>query len=135
MANKEKYLYSEKTSSEKTEMLFIALTIVFFSLFIWRTNMFMNWNTLAVIFLCLSCFFLIYSVNYRSLIILITPEFLQLRFSIFKWTVSVDNIEKVRLDEVPDFKKYGGAGIHFMFVRKRYEFPLTFWNIREYVFH
>jgi hypothetical protein len=35
---KDKLIYSEKVSSTRTEFLFVAMTVVFFRLFIWRIN-------------------------------------------------------------------------------------------------
>jgi len=126
MQDKKGYLYTEKISSIKTSLLFIALMIIFLCLSLWLTNTFTDWNTLDVIVLCLACFFLFYVINFRTLTILINPVFLQLKFGIFKWKVSTDNIKKVQLDEIPFFMKYGGVGIHFMFVRKRYRASFNF---------
>jgi len=70
--------------------------------------------------------FFFYVLNFIMLIVLITAEHLQLRFGIFKWTVPIDNIKKIQLDEIPAFKKYGGAGIHFMTVYKRYRVSFNF---------
>jgi Ca2+/Na+ antiporter len=117
--------YYEKLSSKKTEWLFIALTALFLLLFVWRVSV-NSWNSLAIVFLVLSCFFLFYSINYRILIIRITSDFLKLSFGIFTWTVRFDNIESCSLDEIPAFMKYGGAGIHFMNIRKRYRASFNF---------
>jgi hypothetical protein len=65
-------------------------------------------------------------VNYRTLVISLTPEFLRLRFGVFKWEVPMENVDECRLDELPLIKKYGGAGIHFMFERKRYRASFNF---------
>jgi len=118
-------IYFEKVSSRRTGSLFIALTILFSLLFVWRMNV-SNWNGLAVVFLVLSCLFLFYVVNYRTLTIRITSGALKLSFGIFSWTVPFENIENCSLDEIPLFMKYGGAGIHFMMIRKRYRASFNF---------
>jgi len=118
-------IYFEKVSSRRTGLLFIALTILFSMLLVWRVNV-SGWNGLAVILLALSCFFLFYVVNYRTLIIQITSDVLKLSFGIFTWTVPFKNIESCSLDELSLFMKYGGAGIHFMMIRKRYRASFNF---------
>jgi len=118
-------IYFERVSSRRTELLFIALTIIFSMLLVWRMNV-SGWNGLAVVLLVLSCFFLFYGVNYRTLIIQITSDVLKLSFGIFTWTVPFENIESCSLDELSLFMKYGGAGIHFMMIRKRYRASFNF---------
>ena len=119
-------IYEERLSSNRTEALFLALTILFLLLLIWRVNA-SGLDTLAVVLLCLFCFFLFYSVNYRTLIIRLTPESLKLTFGIFTWTVPLDNVEECRLDDnIPLVMRMGGAGIHFMFIRKRYRASFNF---------
>jgi len=118
-------LYYEKVSSRKTEWLFAGLTVVFLLLFAWRVRV-SGWDGLAVFLLVFSCLFLFYVVNYKALIISITSESLNLSFGIFKWRVPFDNIENCKLDELPAFMKYGGAGIHFMNIRNRYRASFNF---------
>lgn len=125
MTTNENFKYYEQLSSRKTEWLFLALTALFFLLFIWRVNV-SGWSVLAVAFLVLSCFFLFYVVNYRTLIIRVMSDTLVLSFGIFTWTVPFDNIESCVIDEIPALVKYGGAGIHFMFVNKRYRASFNF---------
>jgi len=117
--------YDERVTSNKTEALFIALTLLFFLLLIWRVNA-GRLNLLAVVLFCLFGLFLFYSVNYRTLIIRLTSEFLKLRFGIFTWTVPLDNVEECRLDDIPVLMRMGGAGIHFMSIRKRYRASFNF---------
>jgi len=126
MHNEKGYIYKEKLSSARTALLFIALMTVFFCLTLWRTKIFTDWNSLGVIFLFLAFFFLFYAANYRTLNILVHPDFLLLKFGIFQWKEPIDNIRSVQLDEIPFLMKYGGAGIHFMFVRKRYRVSFNF---------
>jgi Ca2+/Na+ antiporter len=118
-------LYNESVSSNKTEMLFVTLTVLLLSLFIWRVNTGRQ-DVLAIVFFCFFIFFFFYSVNYRTLIIQLTSESLKLKFGIFTWKVALDNIEECRLDEAPTLKRLGGAGIHFMIVRKRYRASFNF---------
>lgn len=117
--------YVEKVSSKRTELLFIALTVLFFLLFVWRMGV-SSWNGLTIFFLVLSCFFLFYVVNFKTLIIQITSESLKLSFGIFSWMIPFENIESCSLDEIPAFMRYGGAGIHFMMIRKRYRASFNF---------
>jgi hypothetical protein len=105
--------------------LFVSLTILFFLLFVWRMNV-SGWSGLTVVLLVFACFFLFYSINYRTLIISITLDALKLSFGIFTWTVPIHNIESCSLDEIPTLMKFGGAGIHFMLIGKRYRASFNF---------
>jgi len=118
-------IYEERLSSDRTEALFVAFTILFFLLLIWRARA-AGLDTLAVLFLCLSLFFLFYAVNYRTLVIRLTPKSLVLKFGIFRWTVPLDNVETAHLDDVPFLMRMGGAGIHFMLIRGRYRASFNF---------
>jgi Ca2+/Na+ antiporter len=118
-------LYEEKISSKRTGWLFITLTVLFLLLFVWRVNT-SRWNGLVIAFLVLSGIFLFYVVNYRTLVIRITANTLRLKFGIFTWTVPLSNIESCSLDQIPVFMKYGGAGIHFMMIGKRYRASFNF---------
>jgi hypothetical protein len=118
-------IYEERVSSNRTEALFLALTIIFFALLIWRVNA-SGLDVWAVAFLCLCVFFLFYSANYRTLIIRLTPESLKLTFGMFSWRVPWDNVEECRLDDIPVLMRMGGAGIHFMSIRKRYRASFNF---------
>ena len=117
--------YNEKLSSSKTEALFVALTVIFLLLFIWRF-MVSGIGALAIVFLCIFFFFLFYSLNYRTLVIRLTPEHSILKFGIFTWNVPLDNIKDYYLD---DTLMWGGAGIHFMMLRGKY---CAFFNFLEY---
>jgi len=120
------YLYSEKLSSKRTELLFIAFTMLFLLLFIWRVIA-GSIDFLAGIFLFFFVFFLFYSLNYRILVIRLTSESLKLSFGIFTWTVLLNNVGEIQPDDdLPPLMKYGGAGIHFMLVRKRYRVSFNF---------
>ncbi len=118
-------IYDERVTSTRTEVLFVSFTLLFLLLFIWRVTV-GGWHTLAAVFLCLSGFFLFYSLNYRTLAIRLTAESLKLTFGVFTWTVPLDNVEECRLDDIPVLMRMGGAGIHFMSIRKRYRASFNF---------
>ena len=118
-------LYNERLSSNKTEALFIALAILFLMFFIWQVNV-NGLDTLAIVAIVFFGVFLFYSVNYITLRIQITSQSLKLKFGVFTWTVPLDNIESCRLDELPLFLKYGGAGVHFFVANGRYRASFNF---------
>jgi hypothetical protein len=118
-------LYNERISSNRTEALFFALMIIFFFLLVWRVNA-VNLDWVALVFACFFVIFLFYSLNYRTLLIRLTSVSLKLKFGIFIWTVPVNNVQECSLDELPAIMKYGGAGIHFMTIRKRYRASFNF---------
>lgn len=118
-------VYTEQISSARTEALFVALTALFALLSVRRVKDTRR-DTLSTVFRCFFAVFLFYAVNYRTLIIRLTPEALTLRFGIFTWAVPLANIEECRLDELPALLRYGGAGIHFMSVGGRYRASLNF---------
>ena len=118
-------IYTERVSSNRTEALFVALTLLFAMLLLWRVNV-GSLDLLAAVFLCLFGFFFFYSVNYRTLIICLTSESLKLTFGIFTWNVPLDNVEECYLDDIPMLMRMGGAGIHFMMICKRYRASFNF---------
>jgi len=118
-------IYHERVTSNRTEALFLALTILFSLLVVWRVAAGRP-DALAWVFLCLSGVFLFYCVNYRELVIRLTSESLKLTFGIFTWTVRLCNVEECRLDEIPVLMRMGGAGIHFMSIHRRYRASLNF---------
>lgn len=118
-------LYFEKISSLRTEGLFLVLMIISLLLLIWRVNT-IRWDFFAAAFLFFFILFLFYSLNYRTLVIELTSKSLKLKFGIFTWTIPMENIEECRLDEIPLFMRMGGAGIHFMMIRKRYRASFNF---------
>ena len=119
-------VYEEKISSLKTEALFIGLAVIFLFLSIWRMSV-AGLDALGIVFLFFFVLFLFYSMNFRILNIRIAADSLKLRFGIFSWTIPEDNIGEIRRDDdIPALKKYGGAGIHFMFVRGRYRASFNF---------
>jgi hypothetical protein len=121
-------LYEERLASGKTETLFIVFTIIFAVLALWQLseNKLNLWSALLVFF---ALFFLFYSINYRVLIIRLVPSYIELKFGVFRLSISLDDIESYRIDHLTFVQKYGGAGIHFMFVGGRYR---AFFNFLEY---
>ena len=121
-----KTLYTEKIQSKRTTLLFIVLTLVFAGLAYWRVISKSSDNVFSLLSL-FAVFFFFYSINYRTLIITISPEKVLLKFGIFKWTVPISNIDSCELDNnLPAGKKYGGAGIHFFVTEKRYRISFNF---------
>jgi hypothetical protein len=118
-------LYIERVTSDRTEALFIVLAILSVSLFAWRLRgaAWDSWNTL---FFSLFALFVFYALNFRTLIIQLGQGALKLTFGIFSWTVPFENIDDCRFDEIPAVMWWGGAGIHFMFIRKRYRASFNF---------
>jgi hypothetical protein len=121
----EDILYNERISSKWTEALFLALMIIFLLLFVWHVTV-TSLDILGVVLLCLSSIFLFYSLNYRILVIRLTPQSLKLTFGIFTWKLPLDNVADCRLDEIPLLMRMGGAGIHFMIIRQRYRASFNF---------
>jgi hypothetical protein len=118
-------IYDESVSSNRTEALFLALA----SLFAWLTlrgRQTRRRGLFSAVTLSLAGFFLFYSINFRTLRIRLTSERFELKFGIFRWTVPLDQIEEVRLDELPALMRLGGAGIHFMSVHNRYRASFNF---------
>ena len=118
-------IYAERLSSLRTQALFLGLTLLFGALFAWRVST-VGFDTLGVISLCFSVIFLFYTLNYRTLLIRITPQSLKLQFGIFSWTEKLDNMASCNIDELPWLLKYGGAGIHFMTAHERYRASFNF---------
>jgi hypothetical protein len=119
--------YNEKLSSTKTEALFIVLTLVFLSLFAWRW-LSSGWDGWTITFVCIFALFLFYVINYRTLKIYITSESLRLTFGIFTWTIAISNIKNCYIDE-DTILRFGGAGIHFMWIKGKYR---AFFNFLEF---
>lgn len=117
--------FSETITSARTEALFIALAVLCGALYIGRINSY-RMDFLAGVFLVLCLFFLFYSINYRTLSICLTRRALKLKFGIFTWTEPYENIAGCSIDPVSGLKRYGGAGIHFMLVQKRYRASFNF---------
>ena len=117
--------YNERISSLRTTLLFLVLTLIFLLLFVWRFNA-AQMDFLAGFLLAFSIIFLFYVVNYYTLLIRITKKSLKLTFGIFHMTIPLENVAASRLDKIPTFMKYGGAGIHFMMIDQRYRASFNF---------
>ena len=118
-------VYEEKVRSRWTSALFLFLTCIFFVTCIWNMTADGPFAfTLILLFLALT--FLFYTINYVTLVIRITAEYIQLKFGLISWSLPLDNVESFKLDDIPAFMRYGGAGIHFMMARKRYRASYNF---------
>jgi hypothetical protein len=118
-------IYTERLTSNKTETLFLALTLLFLLLLTWQLNS-ASFDLLSAIFLSIFIIFLFYSLNYRALKIRLTSKSLQLKFGLFTWTVPMESIAECRLDQIPWLMRMGGAGIHFMNIGGRYRASFNF---------
>jgi hypothetical protein len=118
-------IYTEELSSPKTQALFIGLMALFGALAAWRVKA-GRASRLARVFLFFAALFLFYVLNYRTLVIRLTPAALRLKFGLFTWTVPLDNVASCGRDELPALQRLGGAGIHFMMVRQRYRASFNF---------
>lgn len=120
----DRYAYKERVSSRRTGVLFLVLSLLFLALGMWRLKA-TGFGVLAGVFFGLTVFFLFYVLNYRTLVIALTPEALKLRFGLFTWTMEVDNIADCFVDET-SLWRIGGAGIHFSWFQGRYRVMFNF---------
>jgi hypothetical protein len=120
--------YDEELSSTKTSLLFLGLMTVFLVIFVWRLSA-DGFHTLPVICLCVAALFGFYILNYRILKITITENDLLLKFGLVGWKTPMRNVAACNLDDSPGLIKYGGAGVHFAFVKGKYR---AFFNFLEY---
>ena len=119
-------IYEERLSSKWTQVLFVVLTAPFLLYVLWRLIT-IGADAPSVVVFCLFAFFLFYSINYRMLVIRLTRVSLKLAFGIFRWTIPLENIGHCQLDdELPLLLRFGGAGIHFMWVHGRYRVSFNF---------
>ena len=110
--------YSESLSSKRTEVLFVALTLLFAGLWVGR-RWAIGWDGLGILLAVSAAFFAFYALNYRELHIRLTSDGLTLRFGIFTWRVAASNMERWSVDET-SLWRIGGAGIHFSPISGRY---------------
>lgn len=128
----EAVLYEERLSSNKTEALFLALAGLLGGLAFWRARSGQRGGAgqrggrMAAGLGVGALVFGFYALNYRTLVIRLTPSALTLTFGLFRWVVPLEAIEACALDELPPLQRLGGAGIHFMFVRGRYRASFNF---------
>jgi hypothetical protein len=117
-------VYVERVSSPRTRAVFVVLALMGLLLLAWQATT-RGLGVWAVVFFCVFAMFLFYSVNYRTLLIRLTPESLQLRFGVFQWVIPLGNVEACSLDDV-SLWRIGGAGIHFSPMRGRYRAMFNF---------
>lgn len=122
------YLYRERIQSQMTSLLFQVLMLIFFALFTWRFSA-VGFRAFPVVCLFIALFFLFYVINYRILKISISEDAVLLKFGLVRWKTALANIKAIRLDDSPLWIKYGGAGVHFAFVNRRYR---AFYNFLEH---
>ncbi|MCJ7715288.1 MAG: hypothetical protein MUO54_02040 [Anaerolineales bacterium] len=101
---------------------------IFTALFAWRGTA-VSFQTFPIVCLCVAVFFFLYVLNFRILKITITEENVLLKFGIIRWRTKLKNIRSIKLDESPAVIKYGGAGVHFAFMKGNYR---AFFNFLEY---
>lgn len=120
-------IYVERVSSNRTEALFMALAILFFVLFasLGRNAPSSAWRVVCFV---LFAMFVFYAINYRTLIIRLSEDALQLQFGIFKWEIPFENIITCYEDST-SLWRIGGAGIHFTWLGGRYR---AMFNFLEY---
>lgn len=117
-------LYQERLSSPRTEALFILLTLVPLAAFAGRVQV-VGLDGWSIALLLVAAAFLFYSLNYRTLILLIDPGRLRLRFGLFEWVIPLEDIEACEPDTLTLWR-IGGAGIHFTPVGGRYRAMFNF---------
>lgn len=116
--------YQERLTSSRTSAQFLFLSLVF--LWLGRRRLRARGRgVLGAAFFVLCGMFLFYVVNYRTLVIRLTPEALHLQFGLFRCTIAMGNIASCRLDDV-SLWRIGGAGIHFSPMRGRYRAMFNF---------
>lgn len=121
-------IYQEKIQSSLTTLLFTFLMLVSSALFAWRV-MIVGFRAFPIICLVLALFFFLYVLNYRTLRIMITEEEVLLKFGLIRWRTKLENIQACKVDDSPNLIKYGGAGVHFAFVKGEYR---AFFNFLEH---
>lgn len=121
-------IYQEKIQSPLTTLLFTLLMMVSSSLFAWRV-MIVGFRAFPIACLVLTLFFFCSGLNYQTLRITITEEDFLLKFGLIRWRTRLENIQTCKKDDSPNLIKYGGAGVHFAFVKGEYR---AFLNFLEY---
>lgn len=123
--NDKEILFSEELTSARTSVLFTLLALLFLIL---TPLLFMGGASLSVILvsLFLALFFIFCALNYRTLKVTITSQDIHLKFGLISWHVPLDEIENAYIDQLPGILRYGGAGVHFFWVRKTYRISFNF---------
>jgi hypothetical protein len=119
------YRYTEEVTSKRTTLLFAFLTCVFLFLLIYRLGQ-KPIDGLSILIGFFALMFTFFTINFRILSIWLSDRELKLRFGLFSWVVATANISDATIDHLPLIMQYGGAGIHFMLIRKRYRVSFNF---------
>ncbi len=118
-------IYQEVVSSRKTSLFFLALAAEALAFSAWRLQARRaGWITRVSLFF--GALFSFYTINYRELRIRLDDDSLRLKFGVFSWSVPLANVADYRLDVLQPLQRYGGAGIHFMYVNGRYRANFNF---------
>ena len=118
--------FHETLSLKLTTGLFIGLSAISGGICAWR-SLAIRFDGLAGVLCFFACFFAFYTVNYRKLVIKLSSDIQNLCFGVFPWRVPNENIANYQLDDQLNFiERYGGAGIHFMFVGGKYRTNFNF---------
>ena len=118
-------IYQEVVTSRKTSLFFLALAAEALAFGTWRLQARrVGWITRIALFF--GAIFSVYTINYRELRITLDDSSLRLKFGLFSWSVPLANVADCRLDVLQPLQRYGGAGIHFMFVDGRYRVNFNF---------
>lgn len=118
-------LYREQLTDWKTSLLFAVLAAFFAALFCLRFQQ-VGWKPGPIIFMLISLIFWLYLVNYFRLDVKISSRDLILKFGIFGWKESLQNLGPISKEGRPFWIRYGGAGIHFAMVRGKYTMFFNF---------
>ncbi len=118
-------LYEERLSSNKTQALFLGLTALFGGLYARRKRA-GRCGRLTAALGVFAGLFAFYVLNFRTLLIQLTPAALTLTFGVFRWVAPLGNVAACGQDELPTVMRLGGAGIHFMVIRGRYRASFNF---------
>lgn len=124
-SEQEQVLFSERLRSTRTTALFALLSL----LFAWLAAILYSdgrFSAFFVVCVLLVPVFLFYVINYRVLRISLTHSNLQLCFGLVRWRVPLENIAGAYIDQLPVVAYFGGAGVHFMLVRKTYRVSFNF---------
>lgn len=121
-------IYSEEIRSNKTDLLFVVLALITYALSAWKLSV-VGFKFVPGFYLFLGLLFTFYIFNFRVLNISITDQSLHLKFGIIPWKTDLSNIQEITLDDAPMIIKYGGAGVHFAFVKGEYR---AFYNFLEH---
>ncbi len=120
------WVYQESLTSKKTTALFLGLSILSASLCVWHA-LAVRFDLFCWFMIFLTLFFIFYTINYQRLDIRLSSDALKLNFGVFHWRVPLEKISDFKMDDqLSLLARYGGAGIHFMFVGTRYRASFNF---------